>query len=147
LDTTKLKTHYWYWATQQLTPEEFRKQLTQATEYWTKQINLSKEQSQVVNSFFDQLMGDSPQSYSDGLATALCESLHNVNNKYCSKGEKYSNSVYKTRKNLALLDWNFRKEKVQPLKWKKELISSNIQTFYKSKQHENEILPMDTESS
>jgi hypothetical protein len=112
-----------------------------------KWIILSKEQSEVVNSFFDQLVGNSSQSYSDGLATALCESLHNVNNKYCSKGEKYSNSVYKTRKNLALLDWNFRKEKVQPLKWKKELISSYIQTFYKPKQPENEILPMDTESS
>jgi hypothetical protein len=34
-----------------------------------------------------------------------------VNNKYCPKGEIYSNTIYETLKNLALLDWNNRKQK------------------------------------
>jgi hypothetical protein len=43
-----------------------------------------------------------------------------VNNKYCPKGEKYSNTIYETRKNLALLDWNNRKQKIPAIKWKKK---------------------------
>jgi hypothetical protein len=53
------------------------------------------------------------------LGSALCESLHNVNNKYCPKGEKYTNTIYETRKNLVLLDWNNRKQKIPAIKWKK----------------------------
>jgi hypothetical protein len=78
-------------------------------------MKLNDTQSQLVNEFFEELVGENPECYSNGSSTALCESLRNVNNSYCPKGEKYSNSVYKTRKDLALLDWNFRKEKIHPM--------------------------------
>jgi hypothetical protein len=61
----------------------------------------------------------SSEQYSDGLNTASYESLHNLNNKYCPKGEHYSNSIYETRKDLACLDWNNRKEGIPPITWKK----------------------------
>jgi hypothetical protein len=92
------------------------------------------------------LVGENPECYSNGSSTALCESLHNVNNSYCPKGEKYSNSVYEIRKDLALLDWNFRKEKIHPMEWKKELTSSFIQSFLKTQQINNEIALMDIET-
>jgi hypothetical protein len=78
-------------------------------------MKLNDTQSQLVNEFFEELVGENPECYSNGSSTALCESLHNVNNSYCPKGEKYSNIVYETRKDLALLDWNFRKEKIHPM--------------------------------
>jgi hypothetical protein len=38
LNTTKLKTHYyWYWATQKLNPIQFNNQLCNATNYWIQQ--------------------------------------------------------------------------------------------------------------
>jgi hypothetical protein len=33
LDTTKLKTHWWYWATQQLEPSEFKEKICNVTQY------------------------------------------------------------------------------------------------------------------
>jgi hypothetical protein len=115
VDSTKLKTHFWYWATQKLPPNKFKEKLCQATNYWKTRMKLNDTQSQLVNEFFEELVGENPECYSNGSSTALCESLHNVNNIYCPKGEKYSNSIYETRKDLALLDWNFRKEKIHPM--------------------------------
>jgi hypothetical protein len=111
LETTKLKTHYWYLATQKLEPTEFKNKLCNATDYWINRMKLQKQQVELINQFFFSLVDDKPEQYSDGLGSALCESLHNVNNKYCPKGEIYSNTIYETLKNLALLDWNNRKQK------------------------------------
>jgi hypothetical protein len=43
LETTKLKTHYWYWATQKLEPTEFKNKLCNATDYWINRLKLGKE--------------------------------------------------------------------------------------------------------
>jgi hypothetical protein len=142
-NTTKLKTHYWYWATQKLNPMEFKNQLCNATDYWTKRIGLSKEQSEVINQFFLTLVDDEPQQYSDGLSSALCESLHSMNNRYCPKGWKYSTTVYETRKNLAVLDWNNRKENIPANKWKKNLIDNFLSSFNTISTNNNQVDPME----
>jgi len=105
LNTTKLKTHYWYWATQKLDPIQFKNQLCNATNYWTTRIGLSKEQAEVINQFFLMLVGDEPaQQHSDGLSSALCESLHSVNNKYCPKGWNSTVTVF-MKQGKILLYW------------------------------------------
>jgi hypothetical protein len=53
-----------------------------------------------------------------------------VNNKYCPKGEIYSNTIYETLKNLALLDWNNRKQKIPAINWKKKTDSSIFITSF-----------------
>jgi hypothetical protein len=79
-------------------------------------MKLQKQQAELINQFFFSLVDDKPEQYSDELGSALCETLHNVNNKYCPKGEKYTNTFYETRKNLDLLDWNNRKQKSPAIK-------------------------------
>jgi hypothetical protein len=82
-------------------------------------MRLPKEQTEVINQFFSYIVDENPGQYSDGLNTASCESLHNFNNKCCPKEERYSNSIYETRKDLACLDWNNRKEGIPSITWKK----------------------------
>jgi hypothetical protein len=49
LETTKLKTHYWYWATQKPEPMEFKNKLCNATNYWINRMKLQKQQAELIN--------------------------------------------------------------------------------------------------
>jgi hypothetical protein len=99
-------------------------------------MKLNDTQSQLVIEFFEEMVGENPECYSNGSSTTII----------VPKVRNTATVFTRHEKTLVLLDWNFRKEKIHPMKWKKELTSSFIQSFLKTQQSNNEILLMDIET-